>query len=63
MTFPNLHITDEQQERMQACWEAFDGIPTAAVKKIKVKDLIETIKTVRETLGCTKTHMEGAHGK
>ena len=63
MQFPDFNITQEQQERMKACWDAFDDIPTTAVKKIKVKDLIETIKTVRETLGCTRTYMEESHGK
>jgi hypothetical protein len=56
MTFPEITYTPEQIERMKACWEAFDDIPTNAIKKIKVKDLINVIKSVRETLGCASVH-------
>lgn len=69
MTFPEIQISEEQQERMKACWDAFDDIPTKAIKQIKVKDLINVIKSVRETLGCAAVHAstlamkEASHGE
>ncbi len=69
MTFPEITITEEQQERMRACWEAFEDIPTKAVKQIRVKELVNVIKSVRDILGCTAVHTattnakEASHGK
>lgn len=68
MTFPEIQITHEQQERMKACWDAFDDVPLKAIKQIRVKDLIAVIKSVRETLGCAAVHAaiitkEASHGE
>jgi len=64
MNFPQLNYSEEQLERMKACWDACEGIPTDTVKKLKVTDLMTLIKNAREVLGIVSVKIkESVDGK